>query len=43
MFVFVFDISSSLWSPDGKGMYLEFYHFPIRCPRSGVVLDCVDS
>ena len=23
--------------------FLVFYHFPIRCPGSGVVLDCVDS
>ena len=23
--------------------FLVFCHFPIWCPRSGVVLDCIDS
>ena len=46
MFVF------ALWSAVGKGLaswlsYVMFscvfYHFPIRCPGSGVVVDGIDS
>ena len=41
-----------LWSPAGEGLtswlscldvFLVFCHFPIWCPASGVVLDCIDS
>ena len=40
------------WSPTGKGLnsrrfcidvFLCFCHFPLRCPGSGVVPDCIDS
>ena len=24
-------------------VFLYFCHFPIRCPGSGMVLDCIDS
>ena len=42
----------TLWSPVGEEptswlswmwRCLVFCHFPIRCPGSGVVLDCIDS
>ena len=37
----------ALWSPAGKGLtscvLLCFYHFPMWCPGSDVVLDCIDS
>ena len=50
-FVFVFAILSylflaALWSPAMKGstyVFLCSCHFPIQCPGSGVVLDCIDS
>ena len=44
--------SAALWSPAGKGMiswlscvwsFVVFCHFPVWCPASGVVLDCIDS
>ena len=43
---------AALWSPVRKGLtswlsvcYVSFCfcHFPVWCPRSGVVLDCMDS
>ena len=42
---------AALWSPAGKGLTLAlaldvllcFCHFPMWCPGSGVVLDCIDS
>ena len=43
---------AAMWSPVRKGLSswlsvcdlsLCFCHFPIWCPRSGVVLDCIDS
>ena len=49
LFVFVFDILpclclTTLWSPAGKGLTsCVFCYFSIRCPGSGVVLDCIDS
>ena len=51
LFVFAFAIVSclflaALWSPVDSlvcDVFLCFCHFPIRCPGSGVVLDCVDS
>ena len=44
--------SLALWSPVEKGLtswlscmwcFLVFCHFPMWCPGSGVVLDCIDS
>ena len=44
--------NAALWSPAGKGqplgalvcdVFLRFCHFPMWCPGSGVVLDCIDS
>ena len=41
-----------MWSLAGKGLtswfscmlcYLVFFHFPIQCPGSGLVFDCIDS
>ena len=41
---------AALWSPVGKGLtswlscmgcVLVFCHFPMWCPGSGVVLDCI--
>ena len=37
-----------LWTPVGKGLacvrcFIVFCHFPILCPGSGVVLDCIES
>ena len=43
---------AALWPPSGKGLtswlscmwcFLVFCHFPIWCPGSGVVFDCIDS
>ena len=38
---------AAVWSPAGKGLvcdvYLCFCHFPMWYPRSGVVLDFIDS
>ena len=42
---------ATLWSPEGKGltscllfvMFIVFCYFPIWYPRTGVVLDCIDS
>ena len=42
---------AALWSPAGKGLnsWLLFVmsncvlYFPMWCPGSGVVLDCIDS
>ena len=37
---------AALWSPAGKGLVFLWSfcrHFPIQCPGSGVVLDCMDS
>ena len=43
---------AALWSPAGEGLtswlscmwcFRVFCHFPIRCPGSGVVLDCINS
>ena len=43
---------TTVCSPAGKGLtswlscmlcFLEFCHFPILCPGSGVVLDCTNS
>ena len=42
----------AFWSPAGKGLtswlscmwsFLCFCHFPMWCPGSGVVFDCIDS
>ena len=42
---------AALWSPAGKGltswlplcvMFMCFCYFPVWCPVSGVVLDCID-
>ena len=43
---------AALWLPAGKGLTLAllylmfscfFCHFPILCPQTGVVHDCIDS
>ena len=45
---------AALWSPAGKGLaswpscmlcfiVFFFFHFPMCCPGSGVVLDCIHS
>ena len=43
---------AALWSAAGKGLaswrlcvmfFVCFCHFPMWCPGSGVVLDCIDS
>ena len=43
---------AALWSLAGKGLafgslvcdvFLCYCHFPMWCPGSGVVLDCIDS
>ena len=48
LFLFI----AALWSPAGKGLTsslacilssLMFGHFPMWCPGSGVVLDCINS
>ena len=44
-------VFAAFWSPGGKGLtswlsndvLLRFCHFRIRCPGSGVALDCIDS
>ena len=42
---------AALWSPAGRGLtsllscllcFKVFSHFSVRCPRSGVVLACID-
>ena len=44
--------NGALWSPAGKALtswlscmwsFVVFCHFPLWCPVSDVVLDCVDS
>ena len=44
--------NAAMWSPSGKGAGLlalfvwsvvVFCHFPVWCPGSGVVIDCIDS
>ena len=43
--------NTALWPPAGKGLtswlsyvwcFVVFHHFPVWCPGSGVVLDCID-
>ena len=43
---------AALWSPAGKGLnsgspvcdvFLYFCHFPMWCPGSDLILDCIDS
>ena len=42
--------NTAVWSPTGKGLtsrlsclwcFVVFCHFPVWCPGSGVVLDCI--
>ena len=44
--------NAALWSPAGRGLaswlscvwcFVVFRHFPMWCPGSCVVLDCIDS